>query len=217
MADDNKDDAQEGLKKLLEKHNNDAMALAGQLYSENYQLRDKSCTLRAEVEDAKKKLPAEDAVILSKADAERLEAYKALGKPDDLRAALTERDTLKTENAKAQRKDLLRSVADAEGFDVDVFTSLASDDLSFEIKEVKKDGKEFKQASVIIKVGDKQESKPLADYAAEKWQKFLPALKPTEKKEGTPYVPQKKADPPKEPDRVADERKKLISRGDYQL
>lgn len=229
MPDDNKDDHGKGpdltaaIQALLVKHDNNASAAINQLLSENFKLREDKRKLK-EAADAKVDKPAEGSVILTKAEAERWEAYKLLGKPDDVKAALAERDTLKAENAKAQRKELLRSVAEVEGFDPDVLTSLAANDLGFEVKEVKdKEGKALKQAFVIIKSGDKQESKALTDYANETWQKFLPALKPSETPEkksnssGTPYVPQKKGEPPREPDRVAEERKRLLSRGDYQL
>lgn len=221
MEEETKNNPDEGLRSLLDKYKNDALGLATSLYDQTYQLREKNREVRIEIEELKKKLPGDDAVLLTKADVERWEAYKKLGKVEDLKSIITDRDTLKAENAKAQRKELLRKVAEAEGFDPDVLAELATDSLNFEIKEIKdKEGKDIKQAMVIVKDGDKQETKPLADYASEKWAKFMLALKQeqnTKKQEGTRYLLQKKGEPPTPPDRVAEERKALVAKGDYQL
>lgn len=217
MPDDPKDDAQEGLKKLLEKHSNDAMALAGQLHTENFQLREQKRALKAQLDAAEKLKPADGSVVLSKAEAERYDAYKALGKPEELGAIRTERDELKTKVAKAERDSSLRTVAEVEGFDAEVFTSLVTNDQSFEIKEIKKDNQTIKQAFIVIESDGKKESKPLAEFAAEKWSKFLPALKPEPEVKGTPIIKQTKGEPPREADAVAQQKAKLASSGKYQI
>lgn len=143
-------------------------------------------------------------VAVPAADAQLINAYKPLGKPEEITAMRTERDDLKTKVAKSQRLETLRSVAEVEGYDVEVLSELVTDEQSFEIKEVKKDGKEIKQANIIVETDGKKESKPLAEFAQEKWAKFMPALKPADAKpQGTPYVPQKKGAPPKPEDPVA--------------
>lgn len=220
MPDDPKDDAHEGLRKLLEKHSNDATALATQLYSDNYQLREDKRKLKEQLADAEKAKPAEGSVVLSKADAERWKAYQELGKPDDLKATVTERDTLKGEVAKAIRTETIRSVAEVAGYNADVLGELAKETQTFAVKEITVDGKTIKQAYIVVEADGKQVEKPLAEFAEANWKSFLPALQPTvtpekRQRQGTPYVPQKQGAPPQPPDQVAAERARLASTGDY--
>jgi len=218
MPDDNKDvSPQEGLQKLLDKAKGDAMALAGELYSENYRLRGDKRELKAKVEALEKSLPPDGSVVLSKADSERWEAYKSLGKPDELTKLKAEHVELQGKVAAAERNNTLRSVAEVAGLKADVLSKLVTDAHAFEIKDEKQDGKDIKRAYIVIESDGKKEAKPLVEYAEQAWPEFMPALKPAEEVKGTPYLKQTKGEPPKPPNQIADEKRKLAASGDYAL
>lgn len=193
MPDDNDDKAKEGLQKKLEKHQGDAMALCAELWNDNYKFREQAREAKAKLEEIEKKMPAEDAVVLSKADAERWKVYQELGKPEEVKAAIAERDTLKTENATVKREQTLRDVADVQGWNLAVIKRLAGNDLDFEIVDGKDaEDKPVKAVNVVIVNGDKRESKPAKEYAEKEWGDFLPSLEKAEanKDNGTPFVKQ---------------------------
>lgn len=158
------DAAQQGLKNLLQRHNNDAMALAGQLYSENYELRTTRRQLREELEQTKKKLPAEGTVVITAEEAKAFEAYKKLGKPEELETARTEIDTLK-------RGLLLDKAAALLEYRPGVLKKLA-DGLQISLREETVDGKVVE--TPIVTEGDKAIS--LKEFAEKNWPDFIPAL-----------------------------------------
>jgi len=222
MPDEN-DKGAEGLQKKLEKFNGDALALATDLWADNYKFREQAREAKAKLEETEKKLPAEGAVVLTKADAERWKAYQELGKPEEIKAAVAERDTLKTENATVKREQTLRDVADVQGWNYSVIKRLA-DGLEFEIVDGKdKDGKAVKSANVVIVTGDKRESKPAAEYAEKEWSEFLPSLqKPSEseRQEGTRFVKQangKTQPPATREENVKAQRERMVSSNKYQI
>jgi len=162
----------EALQKLLDKHKGDAMALAMTLLSENFDLRSKNRDLR-------EKVPADGSVVLSKADGERWEKFKALGKkPEDIAAALTQAEKDTVEAAKLRRKDNLRDVSDV-GYGGSKLKLSVLEDLDgkfpdaerpeYVVKE-EKDGK-----AVTVKHGGKE--LPLEQFAKENWADYEPALK----------------------------------------
>ncbi len=61
-----------------------------------------------ERDDLRTKVPANESVTLTKADAERWQAYTALGKVDEVKAALERVSTLETEKAQADRETNIR-------------------------------------------------------------------------------------------------------------
>lgn len=134
----------------------------------NYKLREKNRTLRQERDDARGKVPGEDAAVLPKEDAALLESYRALGKPEDVKKALGEAQGATAELGKLRRADQLRAAADAAGFKASVLTALAAD-LDIQT-EPTKEGKPL----VYVVRGD--EKIALADYAQKEWADFLPAL-----------------------------------------
>lgn len=62
-----------------------------------------------ERDDLRAKVPANESVTLTKADAERWQAYTALGKVDEVKAALERVTTLETEKAQADREATIRT------------------------------------------------------------------------------------------------------------
>lgn len=193
------------LDNLLAKKNGDGVALAAQLLGENNNLREDKRKLKVTLSELQGKVPGEGMVLLSADDASAWNAYRELGTPAELKAAVTERDTFKAdkdrlegENATVRRDSLLRDVA------ADTHSKFAvlkdrderTPGLEYLKKTVKVDGKDVDQWFVKFKDGDGENApvKELAydDFAAEKWSDFLPALKaePAQEEKGTRHVVQ---------------------------
>lgn len=220
---DEKDDVAIGLQKRLEKAGNDAMALAADLYSENYREREANRKLKDEKAELEKKIPAEGSVVLSKADALRWEEYQKLGKVDEVKAAITERDALKTENAGVKREQTLRDVADAMKWNLPVVKRLA-DGLEFEITDGKNEkGEAVKTVQVITITGDKREAKPASEFAEKEWSEFLPSLNKeaeVQKDNGTRFVKQAHNKPAPATTReqaVEAQKQRLVNSNKYQV
>lgn len=193
-----------GVQALIARHNNDLMRVIDHLYSDNYNLREKNRTLKEQVKDLEGKTPKDGGVILSKAEADLLESYKAVGDVETVKTALGERDQLKGELGVLRKDGVLRDVAEAAGFKLPVLKTLAGD-LQFEIKEIDQDGKKVRTA--FVKNGDGE--KPVADYAKEKWADFLPALTAQPPQSGgTPFPSQSAGGPPSASSVLADFKKK---------
>ncbi len=208
---------------LLSKYNNDAPAAINQLLTENFKLREDKRELKKQIEEAEKGKPAEGSVVLSKADGEKWKEYQALGKPDEVKAAIGERDTLKGEVATAKRDQSLREVAEVEGWNYAVLKRLAGE-LNLEIAEGTDDkGAAKKFANVVLKNGERTETKLASEYADKEWKEFLPSLKvseePAGKQAGTQYVkqPGAKSQPVTKEDAVKQTRQALASTGAYQI
>lgn len=173
-------DVSEGFKKLLEKHNNDAVALAAKLHDENHSYRQKNSSLKA-------KVPADGSLVLDADQAKAWTAYVSLGKPEEITVIKTEHDQFATERQAAAREKLHGEIAEAHGYRVPVLSRLIDQDKLevVEIKEAKNAaGKTVKTAHV--KDGDKVVTLP--EYAKAHWSEFLDSLPitPASKPIGTP-------------------------------
>jgi hypothetical protein len=170
MPDDNPQGGeQEAIQKLLDKHKGDAMALALQLFSENFQLREKN-------RDLKKQIPAEGSVTVSKADHDKLEAYKTLGKPDELKTRLDGHATLETENAELKRDGVLRDIAGELGWKVSVLKDrdkASGGSLEYLFREEGEGDKKKRVPYVKTEQGEVS----LEKYASDSWGDYLTALK----------------------------------------
>lgn len=110
---------------------------------------------RDEIRDLKEKLkglPAEGAEVLTGDDATEWKAFKALDvKSSDVKTALTERDTLKTEKAQRDRRDKLAKAVTTEGWSeksTGILARLIGDkplELEDEDVEVQESGKSVKK------------------------------------------------------------------------
>lgn len=127
---------------------------------------------RTELDAVKGQLPPEGSVVLSKADAERWASYSALGKPDDLKAAMTERDAFKTDLSGRDRRDSNRSAADAAGYRPGVLEKLLPADAITSVRDVQVDGKAVRTA--FVKIGDSE--RPLSEWASTEHADFMPSL-----------------------------------------
>lgn len=164
-------DAQRSFDSRLAKLEGNSIGLAQQLYSENYSLREKVRLLEPRV------VP-EGATVLTGDDAKSWEAYKLLGKPEEVKQGLDERNQFQGELEGHKRETLLRRVADASGFKFNILADrekAARADgkpLAFELREVEVDG--VKRQVAYVKDGD--EAKPATDYAREHWADYLSVL-----------------------------------------
>jgi hypothetical protein len=109
--------------------------------------------------------------LVSKADAEALNGYKALGTPDELSALKTEHGTLKEDSDKRKRDDSLVEAAGVLGYNPDAF-KLLRDLPDFEVRG------EGDKRTVVAKVkdGDKVIEKPAKEFIESGYAASMPAL-----------------------------------------
>lgn len=166
---------EQSLMRLLEKQ--------ADLLTDNHKLRERVRKMR--------ELPA-NAVVLSGDDASAWEAYRVLGKPDELKQHLTAKSTVEQELITLKRDATLRDVRDATGYDLDVLRDIGGAEWQYTIKEEQVG--DAKQKVVYVKDGDKEQR--IDEHP--KVQRFLPALKPqvaqgsqaAQASGGTSFVPQ---------------------------
>lgn len=165
-------DPAQAFQNALAKKSGDALQLASQLFDENFSLRGEKRTLKTEVAELRKSVPADGSIVLSPDKAKEYEAYKALGKPDDLKTRIDAHETLESEVKGLKKKEVIREVAEIHGFKPTVLEDRdkAAGGLEFVIKL---DDKKRKVA--YVKDGDKET--PLTQYAEDNWADYLPSLK----------------------------------------
>lgn len=179
---------------LLERYGSDALKMAERLAAaqdDAYKLREKQRELKAELEGLRGKVAPEGSAILTADDAKRWEAYTALGKPEDLTKAVSERDAAQAELSKVTRGLALHAAADAHGYKVAVLGKLPSlTDKPIEVREIEVEGQKVKRA--FVKDGTQETG--LAEYITAHDPELLPALTAdaadTRKTGGTPYPAQ---------------------------
>ena len=163
--------------------------------------------VRSDRDTLKTQLPPEGSVILKGAEKDRWEAYSALGKPDDLKAALADRDTLTADKAKRDRTDSIKAAAGVTGYKASVLERLTPDGVTYTVRDETKDGQTVKVA--YAKDGEGAET-PLTDFVTKDFADFLPALTatatpasppspltpraPAQEAKGTPPTPKTQAD-----------------------
>ncbi|WP_034335097.1 hypothetical protein [Deinococcus misasensis] len=161
-------DRDQGFRAALDRMNGDATRLADRLYSENYQQREEIRTLRGQV-------PPQGGTALTPEQAALWQAYQSLGAPDEIRAGLTERDTLRSENTTFQRTRTIGQVAEIQGWKPAEFeTFLEGKNLDFVIREDDKD-KSKKVVFVKHKDNDKDVETPLGEYS-KRWGALVEAF-----------------------------------------
>lgn len=158
---------------VLEQYGRDALRLAEKLadvQSDNYRLRDERRKLKQELADVVGKVPAGDAKVLTKDEADAYEAYLSFGPLDSLKLAIAGAEMASSELRTLKRERAITKAAEAVGYKASVLTTLAGD-LDIQM-EASKDGT---QVVYVVKDGEKT---ALTDYAAKQWADFLPALTP---------------------------------------
>ena len=161
------------VKAFMDKHDGDSGKAVELLLSENREYRSKNAKLKATLDEVRGKLPASDALILTSDEGKALEAYRKLGKPEEVAKALDDSKTSAARLAELTEESIIRDTADAYGYKPSVLRRLAKG-LTVKVKEEQKDGKPVKTAEVEV------DGKPvlLDAYAEANWSEFMPALKP---------------------------------------
>ena len=165
----------ETAQQILARHNNDSVRAIQGLMDENFKLREKN-------RKWKERAPAEDAVVLGRKDAAKWTEYQKLGQPDHLKQVVTEHGDFRGKITAYERKEELRTVAEAGKVNFAVLQKLAGD-LSFEVTEKEEPdprdkAKKVKVPVVLVKGADDETGTPLDEYAKQHWGEFLPALRP---------------------------------------
>lgn len=169
MADENQDqkdgdakgrpDLTEQARNLAQKHG-DASAAIVHLLHEAKGYRD-------ELRDLKGKVPGAGAVVLTADEAAAWAAYRNLGKPEDVKKAVRERDEFAQEVATSRREKEMVPIAEITGYKVPLLMALADrDKVAFVVKEEKRGG----EAEKVVHVkGEGDETTPFHEYAEAKW------------------------------------------------
>lgn len=157
------DDRQQ-LQGLLQRHNNDAMAVVATLLAENHTYRDRIRTLTSQV-------PAQGTVVLTPEQAQLLSGYQQLGTVEALTSAIQTGQAAQERVTRLERDAHLREVAQVAGYEPTVLADRAGS-LEIEIRTVEEQGKQVKRA--FVKHDGKET--PIGDYAKEHWAAYLPAL-----------------------------------------
>ena len=155
------------LSRLLERQGGDAGRVAELLYRENYDLRERARTLSAAV-------PPEGAVVLPVDAVPTWQAYQALGTPAEVQAALATAQAAQQELAQARWTADVQRAAEVLGWAAAPLRRLA-EGLTIELRETTAGDATTAAPYVVSDAG----AVPLAQYAAQEWAEFLPALQPT--------------------------------------
>ena len=138
----------------------------------------KIAQLQADLDAAKSAVPA-DHVVIPKADADLLEAYKAFGKPDAIKAAADELKASKESLAVVDKTRTLAAVARVAGVkNVALFNKILDDDIIFAPAKVKDDlGNDVDSFTATVKGPDgKPVTKSIQEMVLADWQPYIAAL-----------------------------------------
>jgi uncharacterized protein with PIN domain len=109
-----------------------------------------------------------------------LDAYRAYGKPDELKARLEAGDSAVTANTQRERADAFRKAASAAGYDADALLEVIGDVPLAEVKPEKRDGKDVEVAYWRVPVEGKEgetEAKSFSEIVAQRFPKTHEAMK----------------------------------------
>lgn len=151
-------------------------------------------------EELESRVAPAGAVVLTGDDATRWAAFRDLGlAPDDVKAAVTERDTLRAQSAQRERAAKVMADAEAAGYAPKLVERLSRDpDAAFEVvavADVERDGKPAGKVLQVRRAGTQDEPTDLDAYAATHFAEFAPALRATGAPTGTPATPARPAAP----------------------
>jgi len=143
------------------------------LLGERFQQRQRIRSLEADLATVGKIAPKEGQRVLSKEEAEELEAYRALGKPGDVK---TKVDELQGKLNKIEHDRQIGEAMSAVGYKNPTILNdlVVARGLKLELKDETKDGKSVKIP--YVKVGDK-DSVPLTQYVESEAKDYLVPLK----------------------------------------
>jgi hypothetical protein len=138
-------------KLLAEKAGGDQAKLSEKLFKVLLKARDKISELEDENEELRESSIGDGFVAISKADADLLDEYRALGKPADLKAATEKVTQLQDDIARRDRDANRTEVARTAGYVPEVLRKAAADSVQFVPTKIKdeKSGKEFDSFNVV--------------------------------------------------------------------
>lgn len=165
-AEGNAPDLAKAVQGLIAKHGSGDAALL-KLVTENYEYRD-------QLRDVKAKVPGEGSRVLSPAEVQVLEAYRALGEPEQLKTIKAEHGQFGTELSTVKRDAELRTFAEKAGVQFEVLKTLAGSRTFTTVKV--KDEKTGQESEVPAVKDGEAEPVPFAKFADEHWKAFLPSL-----------------------------------------
>lgn len=170
--------------RILASQGNDARRALGQLADENLAYRRQRKALRQQVEQLTARLPKEGAVVLTGDDAKAWEAYKALGKPEELKKKVDRSAELETKLADRDRQTVIDEAAGAVQYNKDVLgEEIRRRDLHLEMREVTEtvNGQTVKKKVPHVRPAkdEKATLEPLTTYAERDMKPYLVALKAT--------------------------------------
>ncbi len=203
---------------VLTQYGNDAVRMADRvatLEGENYRYREQRRELQDEVKALKANQRPEGATILTGDEATAYDAYKALGKPAEIKTRLDERDTLATEVTTAKRDGTLRDAAQRYGYDYEALRA-HSGDLPLTPYEVQEDGK----AVTKYRIGAGDQQADVAEWVGKQPAYVARALAVTtggqgQQSSGVRYPAQGSGQPPSDADRAAAVREEQERSGRY--
>ena len=156
--------------RLLESKVND-------LERDNKKYRDKLRDKTTELDELKKKVPAEGSVVLNAEDAKAWKGYQELGKLEDLKKTVTERDELKEKVAQQEHQTAAAEAATAAGYNVKALLKLpGTDKLKFEVKKEKVDNQDVDIAYVTDTAKQGATPQKLSDWIDANHAEMKPAL-----------------------------------------
>jgi len=166
-----------GFQAMLNKNNNDAIAVAAKLYDDNFQQREQIRQLTGKV--------PEGGLVLTPDQAKDWAVYQALNmKAADVKKAIESVATLEQTNRELSTLETLRTVADlgldGSKLDVDVLADqlkLKFPDAKFTFQTVKDKETGVEAKVAYIQKTDKDQVISFADFAKADLGKYLPALK----------------------------------------
>ena len=175
----------EGLRNLLNRHNNDWAAMAGNLYTENHKLREKNREHRAELEALKAQVPGDDALVLTGEDRKRFEAYQELGSPDDIRKERERSEQERTQMAAEKRQVMLDKAALQDNLSAESLAKLLREE-RIDAQRVKDGDKEATR--YVVLQGEKDEAVPLMDYIRSEYGDKVASALSNEERESATHV-----------------------------
>lgn len=166
---------------LIRRHGGAETAL-GVLAGENRDYRRRHRDDQARIQELQGKM-GDGAVVLSKDEAAQWEAYKALGKPDEIKPKLEKVPELERKVTERERKDLLTEAGKAVNWNPDAFNELVTaKGLHVEMRDVKvKDAKgeevTVKQPHVRLAANESDPLVPAPTWVEQNAKVWEPSLK----------------------------------------
>ena len=178
-------------------------------------VRDKKTAAESRAEELAQKVPADDAIILTGAQKDAFEAYKALGKPDELKSTLEAKTQAEQRLAAYQRQDAIRAAAGTT-YNAKALTRFLPETARIEANEETKDGKTEKAYAVVLPQGEGQEPKrtPLSEWVEAQEAELGLSLK-VEQPKAAPTGPG--GTPPAGPRSVEEIAEEKAATGQYRL